>query len=370
MTSTTDVKYPHLKLLDWPFTVVPRMTNSPTWAGRTELRQRIDRLLRTVNRRPPSSLHLMWADFGAGKTHTLYYMNAAAQTYGMYPVYVEWPKKTSTFVDVYRSIALKFPPRVLSTMFWDNAGNTGVEHVLNGASEVYPDFGAILERIYIGDDNNPLVGEWLRAEKGVSKRELSTIGVRNAIRTSDEAIRAMVVLTGLIANGSAYSKLLLMLDEFQRIDQLPPRTRREINAGIHTLFNACPEGLCIMLSFSFGNPSNIKFLLAEEVVSRTDPDGIQLPKLTSVEALNFVQDLLKHQRSPDGADPFFPFTKDGIDTILQRTGKLTPREIMKYLDVVLRNADEDMETGTISVVTSEYASNVLDNATVPLDEDA
>ena len=312
----------------------------------------------------------MWADFGAGKTHTLYYMNSAAKAYGMYPVYVEWPKKTSTFVDVYRSIALKFPPRVLSTMFWAYAGKAGVEHVLNGASEVYPDFGAVLERIYNGDDNNPLVGEWLRAEKSITKRELTTIGVRNAIRTSDEAIRALVVLTGLVANGNTHSKLLLMLDEFQRIDQLPPRARREINAGIHTLFNACPEGLCIMLSFSFGNPSNIKFLLAEEVISRTDPDGIQLPKLTVAEALNFVQDLLKHQRPPDCADPFFPFTEDGIDTILQRTGKLTPREIMKYLDVVLRNADEDMEAGAISIVTPDYASSVLDNATIPQDAEA
>ena len=367
MTSAPEAKYPHLKLLDWPFTIVPRMTDSPVWAGRVELRQRIDRLLRTVNRRSASSLHLMWADFGAGKTHTLYYMNSSAKTYGMYPVYVEWPKKASTFVDIYRGIASKFPLRVLSAMFWAYAGKAGVDYVLNWASEVYPDFGAILECIYSGDDN-PLIAEWLRAERSISKRELASIGVRNAIRTSDESIRAMVVLTGLVANGNSHSKLLLMLDEFQRIDQLPPRVRRDINAGIHTLFNACPEGLCIVLSFSFGNPANISFLLAEEVISRTDPDGIQLPKLTAVEALNFVRDILKHQRSQNDVDPFFPFTQDGIDTILQKTGNLTPREIMKYLDVVLRNADEDMEAGTISVVTSEYALNVLDNANIPRDE--
>ena len=369
MTSTPAVKYPHLKLLDWPFTIVPRVTDSPVWAGRTELRQRIDRLLRTVNRRPPSSLHLMWADFGAGKTHTLYYMNSAAMTYGMRPVYVEWPKKASTFVDVYRSIASKFPLRVLSSMFWAYAGKAGVDHVLNWAGEVYPDFEAVLESIYRGDDNNPLISEWLRAERGISKRELATIGVRNAIRTSDEAIRAMVVLTGLVANGNNHSKVLLMLDEFQRVDQLPPRVRRDINAGIHTLFNACPEGLCIVLSFSFGNPANIKFLLAEEVISRTDPDSIQLPKMTTVEAMNFVQDILEHQRAPDGTDPFFPFTKGAIDAILQKTDKLTPREIMKYLDVVLRNADEEMEAGTISVVNPEYALNVLHNTTIPRDDE-
>ena len=362
------MKYPHLSLVDWPFTVVPRMTGPPVWAGRTELRQKVDRLLRTVGRRSPSSLHLMWADFGAGKTHTLFYMNSAAKTCGMHPTYVEWPKKASTFVDVYRSIASRFSLRVLSTMFWDYADRAGVDHVLNWADEVYPDFQAILELIY-RRENNPLINEWLRAERGISKRELATIGVRNTIRTSDDAIRALVILTGLVANGTDHSKLLLMLDEFQRIDQLAPRVRRDINAGIHTLFNACPEGLCIVLSFSFGNPANIEFLLAEEVASRTDPESIQLPRMTFVEAVNFVQDILKHYRALDGTDPFFPFTKDGIETILQKTGKLTPREIMKYLDLVLRNADEEIEAGTISMVTSGYALNVLDNATIPKDED-
>ena len=51
MTDTPLVRYPHLKLLDWPFTVVPRLTDSPVWAGRTELRQKVDRLLRSVSRR-------------------------------------------------------------------------------------------------------------------------------------------------------------------------------------------------------------------------------------------------------------------------------------------------------------------------------
>ena len=226
----------------------------------------------------------------------MFYMNSVARTYELHPVYVEWPKKASTFVDVYRSIASKFPLRVLSTVFWDYAGKAGVDHVLNWAGEIYPDFQAILERIYRSNDNNPLVNEWLRAERSISKRDLATIGVRNTIRTSDEAIRAMVILTGLVANGPDHSKLLLMLDEFQRIDQLPPRARRDINAGVHTLFNACPEGLCIVLSFSFGNPANIKFLLAEEVISRADPDSIQLPKMTIEEAVKFVQDMRYPQK--------------------------------------------------------------------------
>lgn len=362
------MKYPHLQLMDWPFTVVPRLTDSPVWAGRADLRQRIERFLRSNGRRSPSSLHLMWADFGAGKTHTLYYMHSAARSHDLYPIYVEWPKRTSTFVDVYRSIASRFPLHVVAGMFWAFASKAGVDDVLDWAEEIYPDFQAILERVYHQDDN-PLINDWLRAERGVSRRDLATIGVRNAIRTSDDAIRALVILTGLIANGAEHPKMLLMLDEFQRIDQLAPRVRRDVNAGIHTLFNACPEGLCIVLSFSFGNPDNIRFLIAPEVLSRADPDSIQLPKMTTTDALSFVQDLLTHYRSADVAASFFPFTQDAIETILGRMGSLTPREIMKYLDLVLRDIDEEIEMGGMSVVTSEHALDVLKKTSVPRDED-
>lgn len=358
MSTLHTPRYPHLALLDWPFRILPVRGNTTVWAGRQEVESQVKRLIRQLGRNSVSSLHLMWADFGAGKTHTLYYVEPLAKEHSLFPVYVEWPKKTTTFVDVYRGIANHFSLRVLSQLFWKCCEHKGVDEVLDSVSQQFPDFATILERIY-DNDRTSLVHEWLRAQPGVGRRELATIGIRNPIKTSDDAVRSVVVLVNLVAGSGDYVKLLLMLDEFQRIDHLPPRIRRDVNTGIRTMLNACPDSLSIILSFSFGRPENIDFLLTEEVRSLADPESIHLPQMTKVEAMEFVEDLLKSYRSSESVGPLFPFTAESCQVVLDHAGKLTPRRIMKRFNVVLRRADEDIEGGVIAHVTPEYAVQIL-----------
>ena len=358
MSTLDHPKYPHLALLEWPFRILPVRGNTTVWAGRQQLRSQVERLIRQLGRNSVSSLHLMWADFGAGKTHTLYYFEPLAKEHSLFPVYVEWPKKTTTFVDVYRGIANHFSLRVLSQLFWRCCERKGVDEVLDSVSRQFPDFATVLERIY-ENDRTPLIHEWLRAQPGVGRRELATIGVRNPIRTSDDAVQAVVTLVNLVASSGDYTKLLLMLDEFQRIDHLPPRIRRDVNTGIRTMLNACPDSLSIILSFSFGRSENIDFLLTDEVRSLADPESIHLPQMTKKEATEFVEDLLNSYRSSESAEPLFPFTVKSCQAILDHAGKLTPRRIMKRFNVVLRRADEDIEGGVIAHVTPEYAVQIL-----------
>jgi hypothetical protein len=308
----------------------------------------------------------MWADFGAGKTHTLYYIESMANQKGMFTTYVEWPKKTTTFVDVYRVIARHFPLPVLSSLFWSCCNNVGVDEVLTWASRENPDFAAILDCLY-ENNNHPIIQDWLAAEPGVTRRELGEVKVRNPIKNSDDAIRALVILTGLVARSKCYSKLLMMLDEFQRVDQLPPRVRRDVNDGIHTLFNSCPEFLWILLSFSFGEPNNIKYLLTDEVISRADLERIQLPTMSDKQAIEFVVDLLRAYRCKDMKDPFFPFTKESCQAILKQVGRLTPRRIMKGFDLVLRRAKDEMADGSMTCVTHQFALQILKD--VPISKD-
>ena len=318
-------------------------------------------------RRRPSSLHLMWADFGAGKTHTLFYASFLAERERMLPIYVEWPKKATSFVDVYRGIASNFSKVFLSKLFWASCERGSVDEVLSWASREFADFAAVLECLYRGE-SSPLIYEWLRAEPGLGRRELRDINVRNPIRTSDDAIRALVILVGLVARCGDYQRLVLMLDEFQRIDQLPPRIRTDVNSGIHTLINACPDALSIILSFSFGRPDNIRFLLTEEVRSRTDLEQIRLPELTETEALEFLVDLLRYYRWGTPPNAFFPFTEEACRAVLSVIGKRTPRNIMKHFDVVLRRADRDVSVGAIQEVGAQYALDIL--KAVPLPEDS
>ena len=63
------MKYPHLGLVDWPFRVVPDESFYSFMADREQLVSDIRTLLRNLSRRSASSMHLMWAWFGAGKAH-------------------------------------------------------------------------------------------------------------------------------------------------------------------------------------------------------------------------------------------------------------------------------------------------------------
>jgi len=99
------VRYPHLHLVDWPFRTVPDESFYSFMADRTQLVSDIKTLLRNLSRRPSSSMHLMWAWFGAGKTHTLRHLEYLCKTQftNIVPIYIEFPKSTKNFLDIYRA---------------------------------------------------------------------------------------------------------------------------------------------------------------------------------------------------------------------------------------------------------------------------
>ncbi len=57
---------------------VPRPVEQVVWADRAALKAQVERLGRRLGKHEAVSLHLPWADFGAGKTHTLLYLKQEA----------------------------------------------------------------------------------------------------------------------------------------------------------------------------------------------------------------------------------------------------------------------------------------------------
>ena len=86
-----------LGLSAWPFNVVPVQDSRLLWADRKDLLNQIHRLVRRLSSHQSSTLHLVWADFGAGKTHTLLYLRQLALSdkgSGIFPVYTVLPRVT------------------------------------------------------------------------------------------------------------------------------------------------------------------------------------------------------------------------------------------------------------------------------------
>ena len=214
-----------------------------------------------------------------------------------------------------------------------------------------------------------LAMRWIRAKNHYrAVADCRKLGISRRITSSEDSTRVLIGIIRVFGLSAASqnqinSRLIWLLDELQRIDQLPPRIRHEINTGLHSTFNACPTGLTMILSFS-GHPSeSLPEWFSPELKDRIGRTKVMiLPPMDRNDALKFVRDVLQHSR-PDGgpnSEPYFPFTEETCRTIVDditNHGDLKPRAIMQAFDAVLREADMDIETGTLTTISPAFARN-------------
>lgn len=368
--------FDHLCLQRWPFVVVPDPDFCTFIADRELFRNDLEKLLRTLSRQNASSIHPIWSWFGAGKTHTLYYLsNRAAQihksgTNHLRTIYSEFPQKPRSFVDVYRSFALRLDPETLLEAYLEICTSPEFNRLERDMLVASTDLVNALKVLAIGGQaDQDLAMRWLRAEAlpvadcrklGISKRISSPEG-------SSQILIGLIRMFGLSASSQnqVNSRIIWLLDELQRIDQLPPRVRDEINTGLHSTFNACPTGFSMILSFSGRPTETLPVWFSAELKDRIGRTKVMiLPPMQTKDALKFVKDVLAHSRPGEYAniDPYFPFSENTCRVIIediQEKDELKPRAIMQAFNAVLQEADAQIEAGEIEVVSPAFAQRVL-----------
>ncbi len=335
--------YEALNLKDWPFRVTPDKEFGSVWAGRKKTKEQLERMLRMMALAPRSSLRFLWANFGMGKTHTLYHIEHLCRTKfpQLIPIYAVLPKQAKGFLDIYRAIAGALPLDLLGERLVAVGSDYYGDLCLHPVFAENPDVAnAILATL--SRDSAKLIAarQWLTAQPGLTRSTLGQIGVTRTIRSPEDATGTLTVLTRLLTwNSKPPRKALVMIDEFQRIGELTPRLMREINVGLHTYFNANSTGLELVLSFSFGRQDNLRFMLSEELRSRAELQTISLDTLSQDEAIEFVQDLLSQFRLKEASDPLGPFSPEAAQETIRfiaRSKALTPRRLMLYFNQVLQ----------------------------------
>jgi len=365
------VRYPHLHLIDWPFYIGWDKCLYPIMADRTRLNSDVTTLLRSLSRRPTSSIHLMWAWFGAGKTHTLHHIEYLCKNEfnNLTPIYMEFTRATRNFLDIYKSFISKIDLEVINNAYLEVFTSPLKNDVQRELRFDFPDLSTGLKVLYMGtEQQQEIVIRWLRAECR-ELRILRTVGVTRPIVTAEDALKTISWVIRLISLGSSTSgdtRVLWIIDEFQYIKGCRPPAQEEITSCLRSVFNRCSKSLSIIISFS-GRPEAKKMppWLPREL---SDIIGIEpvllLPPLTSEDAFKFVQDLLAHFRDTQSSisNDLFPFTeettKEIIDIIIKKA-ELKPRSVMQFFDTVLREAEPQLERGEIEVITSDFAKNVL-----------
>ncbi len=334
-----------------PFLLTATPETGATWAGRPELRSKVERLARSFALRTDSTLDVVWANFGSGKSHVLFYVAHLMhqQAPASVPVFVEVPEQIRSFLELYRRVMPKLPWRRLAT-------------VVN-ADEIVPE-SSQLKRVvriiqYGNDYERRLAFDWLFAGS-VTLRDLKTfVGVQSRIESD---VDAADVLGELLQSLSRHGiRVLLLLDEFQRIGALPEKHRWPVLSNLRSLFSQNPTQLSVVVAAATRLEKTAMDLLPTELKTLMGPRPIvSLPEMNIEEALGFVEGRLASFRPPGYADDaFYPLQKDIVrDTIEflanETNAKLIPRTILQALSAIY---DEYLLSGEL--VSSSAAKSLL-----------
>ena len=250
------VEYPHLHLTEWPFRMVPNERSCCFMGDRVHLRAEVKALLQHLSTQPTSSFHLMWAWFGAGKTHTLKHMAYLCRnnTANIIPIYIEFPRSVKGFIDIYKSFISNLDGDLIDEAYYEISTDATKEKTLKELRQDYPDLANALRLHFMGqDEQQDIVIRWLRAECRET-RSLKTVGIMRPIQTAEDAIKVIVWIVRLLnlnnKSTGGIKRVVWMLDEFQLIELLRKPAADEINSCLHSIFNSCLVYFRIVSSWS------------------------------------------------------------------------------------------------------------------------
>jgi hypothetical protein len=349
---TTQAASELLNLRGWPFNITPSEETAAVWIGRPDARRRLRMLLRTVSRVPASQIVLLWAAYGAGKTHALKHLQGLAREQpDLLALYVATPEGIRSFLDIYRAV-------IDSALLAGTLAAAGRDLYTKVGLPGRTDLERALIRIGtlpLDDHETQTAISWLKAEK-VPMRDLRDIGITHRLETTAHGVDALNDLIQILERDGAV-KVMLLLDEIQEIDQLDPKRRNEAVGGLHKVFDRNTEGLTMVLSFTTATQAQVKRIIGDALFDRRS-EILSLPPISPDEAVELVEGLMS-EWSIDKARSPYPFEPSSIKPVVEEVEKqsrhLTPREVIRAFNAILRAADIDIEDGVIESIDAAYA---------------
>ena len=176
----------------------------------------------------------------------------------------------------------------------------------------------------------------------------------------------------LVAEAGRYRRLLVMIDECQRVWELKSTTSKNIDIGFQTWYDSSHKNLALVLSFRCGYEKYVYHLISQDLQVRADPPNISLPLLTRDNATQFVQDLLDAFRSDCAPSPWFPFPESMVNAVVDymtKNGGVSPRLLMHAFNALLDEADYQIETNSKFTLSIEEAIDLVKRVMKTLPEE-
>lgn len=318
------------------FAITASRDTAATWAGRPDARRRAMRLAHQMFNRSESSLDVLWANFGSGKSHFLlhliYLAEAQSEPGRLLASYVEVPEQTKQFLELYRRIVSSWPVDEIASAI---ASFAHAEPDLERAAQTY---------IHGGAGERSLVKEWITGGRPALRELKNASGISTRI---DDDIRATELLSQIVsAFGAQSRRVLLCLDEFQRLALNNPKQGQRVMQGLRTLLSANGSWLSVVVGIASRAELTALEILPPELRTLIGvKPGISLPALDEDEALLFVRERMAAFRPADyDGDPAAPFGEDGLLAIVRGMaakigGPVSPRQLLQALAHVYEEAE-------------------------------
>lgn len=357
----------------WPFRVVPE-SSSEVWADRKGLLKELNLLVKDPTEKEdlPSNICCFWGYIGAGKSHSLFYLKWLVEKSGeCFFIFSPMPKQVRKFADLYQQGFFK-PLSFLALSkvaadVWKGLSRgldprnelATLEKLTSEIAGGWIDFGQAIMNLgrivaLTGAVRDPVclaVEAWLSGVR-LSKTELRLLSVSDCIKEESDFVRATSSIIRLLTyrkNGcNGYRNVFWVLDDVHFLATLKtsPKAFNQVQQGLRDAFDACPNNLCLILSFASRDASKLDELLIEDLASRVSK-RIQVPPLSDEEASEFIVDLInvKDFRKDDNEDIYFPYTKHAIEKtieLIKETTDCTPRNLMKWFENLTKAAENEI----------------------------
>ena len=320
-----------------PFSLLADETTAACWAGRKQTLSQLRRLCSAWSTRADSSLDVMWANLGAGKTHALLHLkyllanSSAPVTLGPIVTFVDVPEDIGSFLDLYRKFLPTLPLRSLAAL--------GLKSP-DGKSRLFRAFRAMT---FGAENDQQLAYDWITGARPGLRDLKAVTGIDSRIETDSDAESVLSELIRLCASNG--QRFVILLDEFQRVGHMRTEKKRNaLLAHVRTLFSRNPTYLSMVLAIGSRLEKTALDLLPAELrtIMGMRP-AIALPEMSKEEALEFVRKRFEWHRTSDYSGSIEqPFTAEQIQFVLsyladQAKSRLIPRSILQVLGIVYDN---------------------------------
>jgi hypothetical protein len=332
-----------LGFVDWPFPIVPDDFITKYLCDRSWLSNLLHQTVDAWRLRSSSMINLIWADVGAGKTHTIRHLQFLAGRAGFTSSYCfEMPDRSRSFVDFHNAF--------LSAV--------GLENVLEAfvnddtAFNQAPVLRQVCRAVFSTSAAEVSADNWVAGIATTS--DFRRLGIPSKI-SIDQSVANVAALAGALRKGDP-GRTLLFVDEFQRVASSGRRIAGEIQGGLSSLINRMPESVSIVLSFAADPSDALPDWMHPGLISRAGKNHlIPITSLSNEDARVFIKDILAVY-APQRSSPFFPFHDSAVNKIISMSGgnKILPRELLGTASYVLERNLEALVARKIDIIRSEH----------------